>query len=101
MLEHVEHGVKHGQHDHVTLHQPATIRGCPLKIGERIKREMSKETLVFLNSTVCSALGLTAGSNTGTLAFKDLQKLLKGSISKIKPIENLFIKGNANIKFGN
>ena len=33
MLEHLKHGVEHGQHDHFALHQRATIQGHPLRIS--------------------------------------------------------------------
>ena len=33
MLEHLKHVVEHGQHDHVALHQSATIQGHPLRIS--------------------------------------------------------------------
>ena len=32
VLEHLKHGVKYGQHYQVTMHQPATVRGRPLRI---------------------------------------------------------------------
>ena len=32
VLEHLKHGVEHSQHDHVALHQPATVQGHPLRI---------------------------------------------------------------------
>ena len=28
----LEHGVEHGQHGHVALHQPASVKGHPLRI---------------------------------------------------------------------
>ena len=33
-LEHLKHGVKHGQHDHLALHQLASIQGCSLRITD-------------------------------------------------------------------
>ena len=32
VLKHLKYGVKHGQHDHVALHQPAAVQGHPLRI---------------------------------------------------------------------
>ena len=29
-LEHLKHGVEHGQHDYVALHQPASVQGHSL-----------------------------------------------------------------------
>ena len=34
VLEHLKHGVKHGQHDHVALHQPASVQGCSPRIRD-------------------------------------------------------------------
>ena len=36
VLEHLKHGVEHGQHDHVALHQPASVQGCSLRISNSL-----------------------------------------------------------------
>ena len=33
MLEHIEHGVEHRQHDNVALDQPASVQGWSLRIS--------------------------------------------------------------------
>ena len=34
VLEHLKHGVEHGQHDHLALHQLASVQGCSLRISD-------------------------------------------------------------------
>ena len=33
-LEHLKHGVKHGQHDHLALHQLASVQDRSLRISD-------------------------------------------------------------------
>ena len=33
-LEHLKHGVEHGQHDHLALHQLASVQGRSLRISD-------------------------------------------------------------------
>ena len=34
VLEHLKHVVEHGQHDHVALHQPASVQGRSLRFSD-------------------------------------------------------------------
>ena len=54
-LEHLKHGVEHGQHDHVALHQPASVQGRSLRISDYLScRALLGKVKTFVSGDFCS-----------------------------------------------
>ena len=54
-LEHLKHVVEHGQHDHVALHQPASVQGCSLRISDYLScQALWEKVKVFVTGDFCN-----------------------------------------------